>query len=125
MANQDRPASVVLPIAASFALGWLQGKYHDADLVLSRPAFDCTFLVNVPCQAAWRDAVQRILWLRAQGCKFLVTRTGIESVERHLLHAGATATLREIRGDEIKRRFILMPTQFELYFGRLARSVKF
>jgi len=115
----------VLPVAAPYALGWIKGQYDDADLVLTRPKHECVWLVNLPCQSAWRDCVRRILRLRAAGCKFLICRTGIDSVERHLLHAGATATLQETCGKEKKLRFILMPTQFENYFGRLAATVKF
>jgi hypothetical protein len=115
----------VLPVTAADALLWIRGAIDDKELLKRDPKTECVFIVNIPDRSAWQDAVRKILQLRKDGCKFLIVRTGVESLERHLLHAGATSTLRETFGDDVRRRFILMPTQFDVYFDRLERAVKF
>lgn len=113
----------VLPVAAADALAWIRDALDDDDLFTRPPKSECVFIANIPDRSAWRDAVRKMLRLRAQGCKFLIVRTGVESLERHLLYAGATSTLKETFGNDVRRRFILMPAQFDVYFDRLERRL--
>ena len=111
------------PVTAVDALDWIRGEIHDDEL-LARPSKpECVFIYNLPDRSAWRDAVRKILQLRSAGAKLLIARTGIPSIERHLLDAVATCTLKETSAEGIKNRFVLMPAEFEVYFGRLARAL--
>ena len=109
--------AAVVPVAAVDALAWAYGSLTDADLLIRSPLVpQAVFVVWVPTQWAWRDALRQIRHWRELGAVCLITRTGNLDRIHHLQVAGARKTLRETFGNQILYRFIQEPRFFHKYF---------
>ena len=111
-------SSCVIPCAAADALAWSAGKISDKELLRESPLIpEAIFIVNLPSRNEWRAGFRAVRYYFERGAVMLITRTGTDVVDDHLVRIGAIVTLKE-HTTPVKYRFLLPPAGLKKYFNR-------
>ena len=114
-------SSCVIPCAAADALAWAAGKITDKELLLESPLIpEAIFICNLPSRSEWRAGFRAMRHYFERGAVLVITRTGTDVVDDHLMRAGAVVTLKE-NTTPVKYRFLVPPDALKKYFARFGR----
>lgn len=112
----------VIPVAASSARLWVEGRLNDGDLLLRAPLRpECVFIVNLPDRGSYGHMLRLVAYWQGRGAVSLITRTGTPIVARHLLKNGCVRGVTEDT-TPAKTRWIAPPDAFSAWVHKFIRN---